>query len=110
MKTVEISGKSIPVHFGSYTLGQFCRERGLSVTDLGALGERLDLLGLYELGFSGVRAGFVKQGQPCPYDLEGFCELLDTESGSIEKIMNVFSESMQSPDSGNAKRMGASKK
>lgn len=108
MKMIQISGKEIPVHFGSYTLGQFCRDRGLSVTDLAALGEKLDLLGLYELGFSGVVAGYAKQGQPCPFNLEGFCDLLDGEPEGLNKVMDVFSSSVaqDGAGSGNAKRTG----
>lgn len=108
MKLIKIAGVELPVHFGSYTLGSFCRERNITVSDLANLGTSLDLLGMYELALSGVRSGYTKQGGKCPYDLEQFCELLDNEPEGLNKVMEVFSDSVTQDDavSGNAKRTG----
>ena len=89
MKTITIANTTIPIKFGMFVLGTFLRERKLKLSDLSQLGE--DLLLALELAYTGVEHGYKAKGEKCPYTLQSFCDLVDTDMGSITRIMEMIS-------------------
>jgi hypothetical protein len=93
MKTIKIANADIPIKFGMFVLGTFLRERKLKLSDLSQLGE--DLLLALELAFAGVQQGYKSKGEKCPYDLQSFCDLVDT---GIARIMEMISNEISPPE------------
>jgi hypothetical protein len=105
MKTITIANTSIPIKFGMYVLGTFLRERKLKLSDLSLLGE--DLLLALELAFAGVQQGYKAKGEKCPYDLQSFCDLVDTDMGGIARIMEMISNEISPPEDDTQKNVVA---
>jgi hypothetical protein len=96
MKTIKIANADIPIKFGMFVLGTFLRERKLKLSDLSLLGE--DLLLALELAFAGVQQGYKVKGEKCPFDLQSFCDLVDTDMGGIARIMEMISNEISPPE------------
>jgi hypothetical protein len=105
MKTITIANTSIPIKFGMYVLGTFLRERKLKLSDLSLLGE--DLLLALELAFTGVEHGYKAKGEKCPYNLQSFCDLVDTDMGGITRIMEMISNEISPPEEDDQKKVVA---
>jgi hypothetical protein len=105
MKTIKIANADIPIKFGMFVLGTFLRERKLKLSDLSLLGE--DLLLALELAFAGVQQGYKVKGEKCPYDLQSFCDLVDTDMGGIACIMEMISNEISPPEDESEKNVVA---
>jgi hypothetical protein len=105
MKTITIANTPIPIKFGMYVLGTFLRERKLKLSDLSLLGE--DLLLALELAFTGVEHGYKAKGEKCPYNLQSFCDLVDTDMGGIARIMEMISNEISPPQDDTEKNVVA---
>jgi len=105
MKTINISNTTIPIKFGMFVLGTFLRERKLKLSDLSLLGE--DLLLALELAFTGVEHGYKAKGEKCPYNLQSFCDLVDTDMGGIARIMEMISNEISPPQDDTEKNVEA---
>jgi hypothetical protein len=105
MKTITIANTTIPIKFGMFVLGTFLRERKLKLSDLSQLGE--DLLLALELAFTGVEHGYKAKGEKCPYTLQSFCDLVDTDMGGITRIMEMISNEISPPENDNEKNVVA---
>jgi hypothetical protein len=105
MKTIKIANADIPIKFGMFVLGTFLRERKLKLSDLSLLGE--DLLLALELAFAGVQQGYKAKGEKCPYDLQSFCDLVDTDMGGIARIMEMISNEISPPEDESQKNVVA---
>ena len=105
MKTIKIANADIPIKFGMFVLGTFLRERKLKLSDLSLLGE--DLLLALELAFAGVQQGYKAKGEKCPYDLQTFCDLVDTDMGGIARIMEMISNEISPPEDDSEKNVVA---
>jgi hypothetical protein len=105
MKTIKIANADIPIKFGMFVLGTFLRERKLKLSDLSLLGE--DLLLALELAFAGVQQGYKTKGEKCPYDLQSFCDLVDTDMGGITRIMEMISNEISPPEDESQKNVVA---
>jgi hypothetical protein len=103
MKTITIANTTIPIKFGMFVLGTFLRERKLKLSDLSQLGE--DLLLALELVFTGVEHGYKAKGEKCPYTLQSFCDLVDTDMGGITRIMEMISNEISPPENDNEKNV-----
>ena len=88
-----------------YVLGTFLRERKLKLSDLSLLGE--DLLLALELAFTGVEHGYKAKGEKCPYTLQSFCDLVDTDMGGITRIMEMISNEISPPEDESQKNVVA---
>jgi len=86
-------------------LGTFLRERKLKLSDLSLLGE--DLLLALELAFTGVEHGYKAKGDKCPYTLQSFCDLVDTDMGGITRIMEMISNEISPPEDESQKNVVA---
>jgi hypothetical protein len=86
-------------------LGTFLRERKLKLSDLSLLGE--DLLLALELAFTGVEHGYKAKGEKCPYTLQSFCDLVDTDMGGITRIMEMISNEISPPEDESQKNVVA---
>ena len=107
MKTIKIANADIPVKFGMFVLGTFLRERNLKLSDLSQLGE--DLLFALELAFAGVQAGYKAKGEKCPYTLEKFCDLVDMDKAGINRITELISNEISTPEDAERKNEIAEK-
>jgi hypothetical protein len=105
MKTITIANTTIPIKFGMFVLGTFLRERKLKLSDLSQLGE--DLLLALELAFAGVENGYKSKGEKCPYTLQSFCDLVDTDMGGIARVMEMISNEISPPENENEKNVVA---
>lgn len=105
MKTINIANTTIPIKFGMFVLGTFLRERKLKLSDLSLLGE--DLLLALELAFSGIEHGYKAKGEKCPYNLQSFCDLVDTDMGGIARIMEMISNEISPPQDDTEKNVVA---
>lgn len=105
MKTIVIANTTIPIKFGMFVLGTFLRERKLKLSDLSLLGE--DLLLALELAYTGVEHGYKAKGEKCPYTLQSFCDLVDTDMGGITRIMEMISNEISPPEDESQKNVVA---
>ncbi len=51
-----------------------------------------------ELAFTGVEHGYKAKGEKCPYTLQSFCDLVDTDMGGITRIMEMISNEISPPE------------
>jgi len=101
--TVDIAGKQYPVSFGMFALANFCKQAGLSLSDMQTLGDNLDLLTAIQLVHEGLRDGHRKADKAFDLKVEDVADLLDEDDDALERILGVFTESMAKEGNGKPK-------
>lgn len=100
IKTATLAGKEYPVSFGNAALALFERETGVSIA---TIGEDTPYFNTLRLIWCGMRDGGRKAGKPFLLEFEAFCDLLDEDADAVQRLMDVFTESMPVPADGEKK-------
>lgn len=104
---VTIAEAEYPVSFGMNALAAFTRNAGLSLKQLGDLEEHLDLqntLLLVHCGLSDGHRKARKAGEASgqfTLTLEDVGDLMDADSNALQKVLDVFTQSMPNAKEGN---------
>jgi hypothetical protein len=92
----------LPFSFGMAALAKFCRAHGMTLQDLGRIGEGMEPDVLLSLVWHGFADGHRLEGKGFALTTDDIGDLIDENTGLLEKCMQVFAGSMpQADDAGN---------
>lgn len=93
VKHVKIGGEKRPVKFGFAALMEFTEDNGYSLGDLDKLSESMKLKDAIYLVWCGLKHGARVEKMPFNFSIEDIADWLDESPESMEKVLNVFSDS-----------------
>lgn len=90
-KAIKFNGKSYPVSYNRYALGEFMRDQGLSLSDMDKLPE--DLKTMQKLAYYGLVGGHAaKTGEDLPMTYIEFCIDLADDSDALNECIELFAQ------------------
>jgi len=88
----------LPFSFGMAALAKFCRAHGMTLQDLGRIGEGMEPDVLLSLLWHGFADGHRLEGKDLALTVDDIGDLIDENPGLLEKCMEVFAGSMPQTD------------
>jgi len=96
LKTITIKGKSYPIAFGHSAFFDFGEETGQDIFELFSIAEddtRFKHNDFVKLTFYAFKHGALQSGKDFNLDIYEVMEILSSELGILERLMNLFSSS-----------------
>jgi len=101
-KPVIIAGQDYPVKYGFAALRAFSDATGTTLGELGSLGESMTITQTIALVWAGLKDGARVTKTDFHLTLDDVADLLDEDSSAMEKVLEVFANSLA--NSGNKKK------
>lgn len=110
-KTIAIGGEMRPIHYGFAALGEWCDMSGISLQELGKIGDNLSLTSAIQLIYCGLKHGCRRQKKDFNYTHEDIADWIDDEGMDVfNDAMEVFTESLAKLNPSEKKKKGSKKK
>lgn len=93
VRYTKINDNEVPVSFGNAALIRFEEETGVSILNLGK--ETLNYKNTLKLIYEALRDGYRKEGKSFDWSFEDMCDELDEDMAAINRVMEVFNNSMK---------------
>lgn len=106
VQQVSLGGKEYPINFGTWAMHNFCEENNLGLNDLSILGGKLNYKIALSLVFHGLKDGARLSKEDFNMELMDVADLVDQEENGLEKVFNLFTNSLadqNKPKKGNQK-------
>ncbi len=91
-----INGKDYPVKYGFAALRHFSDVTGITIGELGKLGEDITMTQAIALVWAGLKDGARVQKISFDLTLDDVADILDEDQAAMEKVIAVFSKSLSS--------------
>jgi hypothetical protein len=102
-EVIEIDGHVYPIRFGMNALRKYTKKQGLSLEELGKIGQGITLDDACVLVYCGIEDGCRKSKQDFKLSVDDIADALDADFTILEKAMKVFEQSFAPSNSGNGK-------
>ena len=112
LKKIAIGGEMRPIHFGFSALSQWCDISGLSLNDLGNIGDNLSLSNAIALIYVGLKHGARKEKHDFNYIHDDIVDWIDDDVMEImTEVMEIFGDQMAkiTPEEEKKKKVKAKK-
>ena len=94
-KTIAIGGEMRPIHYGFSALAEWCDLSGISLQELGKIGDNMSLTSAIQLIYCGLKHGSRRQKKDFNYTYADVGDWIDDEGMDIfNEAMEVFTESL----------------
>lgn len=103
-KPIFIDGKDYPVKYGFAALRIFSEATGTTLNDLAKLGDNISITQALALVWAGLKDGARAMGTDFELSIDDVADLLDNDQEAMEKVLEVFQDSLAKPEKGKRKK------
>jgi len=102
-EVLKIGNDVWPIRFGMNALRKYTKKQGITLNELGKIGETITLDDACVLVLCGIEDGCRKAKKDMTLTVEDIADALDDDMNIIEKAMSIFADSFAPKNEGNSK-------